>query len=671
MPRGPRRRRGGKRRGPTRATPRVEPTGIIHVNRRGYAFVETAEGEFFVQRERMLGAFDGDLVALRPHGAPEKGHRRSAGVSRVLQRNTPSLVGVYERNGSLGIVRPADPRISHDVFVDAEAFPTAVSGDMVSVRLLVYPSRHESAMGEITEIIGHEGDPDMRVRVLLRRHGIETVFSEAAHEEAAVMTLDVDEALREPDRVDLRDRPILTVDPVDARDFDDAVSCSIDGDGLFHLGVHIADVSEYVTWGSSIDLDARRRATSVYLVDRVVPMLPEELSCGLCSLVPGEDRLAFSVDMVVDPSGELVSCSFRPSVIRSRLRLDYDRVERCLEGDESWPSAQAGSLLTALDALAAIRFSRRIARGGIDLDNPEVKVDLDATGSVTALRLRRRTRATGAIEEAMILANEAVATFLEPLCAHVPYRVHQAPSKDAMAALVPLLVELGYPTAGLLDADPHAVQAVLDRARMRPEKDLVTMRVLRSLRRAVYSPENIGHYGLGSPCYCHFTSPIRRYPDLIVHRMLRAVLLGACDRTGEVRPQALRGLPGAVGGVDGMAGQMAWLCRHSSEMERVAQEAASDSLQTKLCEYMQGFIGEEFSGIVTSVSSAGLFVTLENTVKGLVRIQTLGDEYFVHDPDHQTLVGEDSGIVYRIGQRVQVTLTAVSVDEMTIDLLLV
>lgn len=296
--------------------------------------------------------------------------------------------------------------------------------------------------------------------------------------------------------------------------------------------------------GFLLDLDARRRAASVYLADRVLPMLPENLSNNLCSLKPDEDRLAMTVELLVGRDGTVVEAGFYPSVIRSRFRLDYDSVLDFLEGRGQFPDPGLAQALTLLDGLAQTRFRARVARGGIDFDSSEVKLVLDAQGKVVDILQRHRTRATGAVEEAMILANEAVATYLSTASANMAYRVHAQPSKDAMAALLPLLVELGYPTEGLMRLDPHAIQAVLTMAEQRPEKDLVTMRVLRSMKRAVYSPLNTGHYGLASECYCHFTSPIRRYPDLMVHRLLHGAVAGAFDAKGRcARSRASNRLP--------------------------------------------------------------------------------------------------------------------------------
>ena len=428
-------------------------------------------------------------------------------------------------------------------------------------------------------------------------------------------------------------------------------------------------------WGSSIDLDARRRATSTYLVDRVIPMLPEKLSNELCSLNPEVDRLTMSADMIVDSAGNVVEYELFPSVIRSSSRFNYEQVQEMFDGKLEYPSPGVKEKLEDLKSIARKRFKQRESRGGVDFDTAEPKLILDAEGHVTDIYLRHRTEATGAIEEAMILANETVALFMEGITPNMVYRVHGAPSKDAIVALLPLLQELDYPTEGLLQLQPHAIQAILRVAKDRPEKDLINSRVLRSMKRAIYSNVNIGHFGLASDTYTHFTSPIRRYPDLLVHRLLRAALAGFFDEKGEfssnrAKKSSLYGLE-ALKGIRAMCGDLEWLCRHSSERERAAQDAAFDSVQMKLCEHMENFIGDTFKGFVSSVSSAGLYVTLPNTVKGLIRIETLGNEYFVYDPDRQTLRGEESNTLFHIGTCVEVVLRAVSVRDITIDFALV
>ena len=373
----------------------------------------------------------------------------------------------------------------------------------------------------------------------------------------------------------------------------------------------------------------------------------------------------------LNDSANVISSQMYPSIIRSRARFDYDQVQSFFDGTAEYPDECSKVELCELRDLSKELYDKRMAMGAIDFDSVEPKLIFAEDGSVEDIRLRRRNDATGAIEEAMILANETVARYMENKLAPMVYRVHEAPSLEQMAALMPLLKELGYPTKGLSDLDPHAVQAVLEMAANRPEKSLVMTKVLRSMKRAVYRRENLGHYGLATDAYTHFTSPIRRYPDLIVHRLLRACMAGFFDDAGDYSETCARksGLWGndALKGIASLVSELDWLCEHCSDTERVAAEVEENSVQIKLCEYMERFVGDTFSGIITGVSSAGLYVTLPTTVKGLVRIQTLGQEYFVYDSEYQTLTGENSGIVYAIGAQVEVCLKSVSKCDITID----
>lgn len=638
------------------------------MTRRGYGFVTTPEGDWFIPRSGLNGAMDADLVQVRPTG--HEGGRYRGRIVRVIERATTHLPGTYRDEGDFAVVVPLDPKVTFDLLVSPTGTVRPVNGDVVDVGIISYPSNHAIALGEVLDILGHEGDPHVASAVVVRRHDIETEFSTAALEEAASLVLDVDRALEEGDRLDLRDEFIITIDPIDARDFDDAVSISRLPDGGFSLGVHIADVAEYVPWGSSIDLDARRRSTSTYLVDRVIPMLPEALGNGLCSLNPNEDRLAFTVRMRLDSEGELVSSKMHPSVIRSHARLDYGQALDIIEGRER-ATGELERLLHDLDGFAATRHRRMVSRGGIDFDGVEAKVLLDDEGAVEDIMLKRRTRATAAIEEAMICANETVAGYLERRGAPCAYRVHDTPDIDALVALIPLLDELGYPTDGLSAGDPSVLQRVLEMAAGRPERALVEMKVLRSLKRAQYKEENLGHFGLASDCYCHFTSPIRRYPDLIVHRLLRATLLDAIP-TARRTAHATRG-PSADGGlralegVDDMVDNLPWLCEHSSRMERVAADAAWDSVRMKLIEYLSSSVGTVFPALITGVSRSGLTVELDNTVTGFVPIRRLGDEYYEYDDGHCLLKGTETGKTWRIGRRIDARLEYASVAEMTLE----
>lgn len=748
----------GRSRSKVRRRPRSNPHGVLAVHGGRFGFVRTAEGEYFVPESKMAGAFDGDLVEVAPlparEGGKKKGVRTSdahsgardadrpaARVVRVLDRAHDTVVGRYEVAEPFGVVVPEDARIPYDIFTMRADNPEIEDGALVRVRISAFPSRYEAATGVVEEVLGRaDGGGAVSVEAVIARHKLETAFCDEALSEAAAARLDVPGALADGYR-DLRGRLVFTVDPADARDFDDALSLErvtdgeavagfsmfdgpfpeassrsdspgshetstgsparaetvfvdsspdcppcgtrlvdTSGDGpvvdggcekessadvhltgrrglraaRWRLGVHIADVSHYVPWNSSLDLDARRRATSVYLVDRVIPMLPEALSNGLCSLNPHEARRAMTCDLYLDERAEVVGYSLYPSIIESDARLSYDEAQAALDAADA-EDAPAGAgvpegvaaRLRGLSAIAKRRAARREAAGGLDFDFPEAKVRLDAEGQPVGIALRRKTDATSLVEEAMILANETVAAHLAAAKFPGIFRVHEKPSPDSLAALIPVLQEFPWfrdvSPERLVAGDAHTVQQVLSDAAGRPEAELVSSLVLRAMKRAVYRPACEGHYGLASEVYAHFTSPIRRYPDLVVHRMLRAALTR--------RPQRF----------DQEAAALPWIAEHASDMERVAEKAARESQEIKMVEYMAAFVGQAFSAVVSGVATYGAYVRLENTVEGIVPARELGPEYFALDMVRHTLTGQDSGTAFRLGQRVAVVLEAADV----------
>lgn len=903
----------------TRRAPRSMPRGTLVVHAEGYGFVRTAEGEYFIPSAKLGGAFDGDVVEVAPlSSAASKAHRSSgrdamrtggrpaARVVRVVERAHETLIGRYEVADPFGVVIPEDPRIPYDIFTQRSAAPDIPHGALVRVRISTYPSRNTAATGVVEEVLGEADEPRIGVESIIARHKLETRFSDACLKEADGLRLDVEAALSRG-YADLRDRCVFTIDPVDARDFDDALSLErLDGsddmasagdapaspaDGtaersgktraqtgpraldegvlrtpskalripragllaspggasgdlgstlassagssiemggpsvpvlsgvgwegagvpVWRLGVHIADVSAYVPWGSAIDLDARNRATSAYLVDRVIPMLPERLSNDLCSLRPDEDRLSMTVDLYLDGKSRVNRYEIYPAVIRSKARLTYDAVQEWLDGFDSpgiaarpddadapfatdapavtdasnaadspaatvapaaadapaavapaatnaltasegrspyllrlsgqkraenglemsrtpqkldldaadcpeslkttsyshvdcpkdgkttcssqsdgreegheaagrppsaWESAgrspyaceAAGKLPSACEAapeaprphgagiprqvadrlaplsrIGKLRAKMRRRAGGIDFPSTEAKVRLDADGRPTGVDLRRKTDATSLVEEAMILANEAVAHRLVAADSPALFRVHERPAADGLAGLIPVLEEFDWfariDKTRFALGDPHAVQAVLEASRGRSEGELVGSLLLRAMKRADYRPSCEGHYGLASEAYAHFTSPIRRYPDLVVHHMLKALLFGRSELH------------------DQEASALRWLGLHCSERERDADAAARESQELKLIELMESQVGEAFSGVVSGVAPYGLYVRLDNTAEGLLPVRRLGTEYYSLDAELHRLVGQDSSRTWRLGQRVAVVLT--------------
>ena len=665
----------------TRRVARSRPRGIMQLNPEGYGFVRTSEGEFFVPHVKLGGAFDGDLVEVAPlpansskgrshegFGGGRYGHKRAARVVSVIERAHEVVVGRFEAAEPFGVVVPLDPHIPHDIFTQLSEAPDVEDGAIVRVRIAQFPSRNSAATGHIEEVLEHVDGLDEGVDAVVARHKFETAFSDAALAEARGASIDEVGALASGYR-DLRERFVFTIDPDDARDFDDALSIEqVEGQDrlLWRIGVHIADVSHYVEWGSALDLAARRRGTSVYLVDRVIPMIPEELSCGLCSLAPGEVRRSMTVDLYVNERAQLARYEIYPALICSNARLTYGEALEMLEG-ECEPAASEGGKhaqgqretliqphLRQLSRLASLRHAQRERKGGIDFDRPEARVRLDEAGRPQGVELRRKNAATSLVEEMMIWANEAVAEHLSRAKFPCVYRVHEAPDLEGLAQLVPIFEE--FPWFGKIDpvgfftGSQHALQQAVSASRGRAEGELVSSLVLRSMKRAVYREKNCGHYGLASATYCHFTSPIRRYPDLMVHRMLKAELFGRPER------------------FDQMTTNLGWICEHSSGMEREADDAQRESEDLKLAEYLQRFVGQSFSAIVSGVSQGGLYARLENTAEGFIPVRTLGDDYFSFDAARYTLTGEETGARYRLGQRIAVVLFAVDPRVPQIDL---
>lgn len=750
----------------TRRVARSRPRGIMQLNPEGYGFVRTSEGEFFVPHAKLGGAFDGDLVEVAPlpanaskgrshegFGGGRYGHKPAARVVSVIERAHEVVVGRFEAAEPFGVVVPLDPHIPYDIFTQLSEAPDVEDGAIVRVRIAQFPSRNFAVTGHIEEVLEHVDGLDEGVDAVVARHKFETAFSDAALAEAHGASIDEVGALASGYR-DLRERFVFTIDPDDARDFDDALSIEqVEGQGrlLWRIGVHIADVSHYVGWGSALDLVARRRATSVYLVDRVIPMIPEDLSCGLCSLAPGEVRRSMTVDLYVNERAQLARYEIYPALIRSNARLTYGEALEMLEG-EGQPAASEGGKhapcsdspalensplgcsrraelraehasrphsgiedqpvpveglyrttvpenagrapravphepnvpsgtfaraqdclsteyaphsqgqretslrkrLLQLSRLASLRHAQRERKGGIDFDQPEARVKLDEAGRPQGVELRRKNAATSLVEEMMIWANEVVAEHLSRAKFPCVYRVHEAPDLEGLAQLVPIFEE--FPWFGKIDpvgfftGSQHALQQAVSASRGRAEGELVSSLVLRSMKRAIYREKNCGHYGLASATYCHFTSPIRRYPDLMVHRMLKAELFG--------RPEKF----------DQMTTNLGWICEHSSGMEREADDAQRESEELKLAEYLQRFVGQSFSAIVSGVSQGGLYARLENTAEGFIPVRTLGDDYFSFDAARYTLTGEETCACYRLGQRIAVVLFAVDSRVPQIDL---
>lgn len=657
------------------------------------AEVETAEGVYRLGSRSMREAMPGDRVYVSLHRG--KGGARRAVVEHVIDRAVAAIVGVFEPAGPLGAVRPLDTRIKQDFFVlPADDSPRRLgvgSGDIVSARIVDYPSRTESGVVTLERRIGDANEPSLGIECVMARYGLVDGYPQAAVDEAASLAVDVEGALADPLRRDIRDRFAITIDPVDARDFDDAISVARTVRGGWMLGVHIADVSHYVDWESAIDLEARRRSTSVYLADRVLPMLPERLCNDLCSLRPDEDRLAFTVDIELDAQGRVRTYEPYPSVIRSRVRMDYGAADALLrEGEPDGAALDAAArgraelaveaarangvdlraFLRNADALARVRREIRRKRGSIDFDTPEVHVLLDEAGMPVDIVTRERTAATSLVEEAMLLANECVAEFLADRDLVSAYRVHEDPSPDSLASAAKTLTELGAVegglAAGIMLGDPRAINAAVEDVAGTAFAPQVNALLLRAQQRAVYKSHNEGHYALGARAYCHFTSPIRRYPDLIAHRVLKVAL--AKHELG--KKEALIRAPRLTGkGPQALEAICPRLCRQASDNERAADAAANASQKVKVAQLYASRIGERDTGTVSWISDLGAFVRLDATgAEGLVRMNALGAEWWDFDDVRLTLTGESTGTRVGLGCRVVVEVASVNVLRGHLDL---
>lgn len=680
-----RKRHAAHRRKPTRGQRRPSLTGTVRLTERG-GTVQTAEGTFKLAGRSLREVMAGDTVVVSLHRG-QHGERRAV-VEGVTERAATSIVGTYDVAGPLGVIRPLDTRVQADFFMpptdDSAQRAGVARGDVVQARIVSYPTRVESGVVTIERRIGAADASDVGIRCIMARYDLEDGYPARAEAAASQLALDIEQALADPVRRDMRDRFCCTIDPVDARDFDDAISLERTDDGGYLLGVHIADVSHYVAWDDAVDLEARRRTTSVYLADRVLPMLPEQLSNNLCSLVPDTDRLAMTVDITLDAGGRLRDAVMYPSVIRSRVRLSYDQADALLAGNVALDAAMStpvggaplaeqvvraaaagvdlAAFLACADELAHARMRLRYERGAIDFNTVEVHAVLDDAGMPRELACRQRTAATDLIEEAMLLANECVAAKLAALDLPCAYRVHEPPVPEHLADAAHVLEELGAVShreaGGIAAGSQAAMRAALAAHAHDGYGELVNALLLRAMQRAIYKPANEGHYALGADAYCHFTSPIRRYPDLVVHRVLKLRLarerLGA--RAARERAAALVGR-----GAEALDAVLPQVCRTSSERERMADAAAHASQKIKVAQYYADRVGERVAGTVSWIDSMGVFVRLDEThAEGMVHLRDLGGEWFDLDERALTLTGASTGRRITLGDRVIVEVTRVN-----------
>jgi ribonuclease R len=651
--------------------------GRLQMKARGYGFVLTDDGEadVYIPVGEMGGAMSGDKVMARIEGngnlrgspyasgqgagaSASAGKHREGKIIRVLERSANLLVGRFTRHHDYGFVTPADKRMVQDILVPSGHTADAHDGYVVVVEITSYPTGTRGPEGHIVEVLGHPDEPGIDILTVVRKYNLPEQFPDAVLHAAEQIPLDLtDDDL--VGRRDLRRETIVTIDGEDAKDLDDAVHVKELANGHFELGVHIADVGHYVREGSVIDKEAYRRGTSVYLTDRVIPMLPQRLSNNICSLNPQVDRLTLSCIMEIDESGAVLSHEITPSVIRTTERMTYTHVRNILlDEDESVRERYAALVpdFQRMERVALILRDRRMRRGAVDFNFDEIKVNVDNIGRPTDITTRQRSIAERIIEEFMLVANETVAEHFYWLGAPFVYRVHEDPDMGKMLDLNLFLHNFGYALKGVGNkVHPRALQDVLNEIQGTREARMLSSLMLRSMRQARYSPDNLGHFGLAAEHYTHFTSPIRRYPDLMIHRIIRESLEGPLAGAREEQLRAL----------------VASAALQSSERERVAQDAERECDQLKMVEYMQAHVGEEFDGLISGVTQFGLFIQLQNGVEGLIHVSYLTDDYYALNERQMALVGERTRRVFRLGDPVRVEVASANKETLTIDFQLV
>lgn len=633
--------------------------GTFTGNVRGFGFV-TIEGDpedIFIPEERINGAMHGDVVqvALLP-GKAEAGKRREGAVVKILQRGVIQAVGTFQKSKNFGFVVPDNMKLGQDIFVPAERSMGAVDGHKVVVELTDYGSEKRKPEGKVVEIIGHINDPGTDIMSIVKGYDLPTEFPDKVLKQA----INVGKPVSTADmagRKDIRDWQMVTIDGEDAKDLDDAVSLTKEGEN-YRLGVHIADVTNYVQERSALDVEALKRGTSVYLVDRVIPMLPHHLSNGICSLNAGEDRLALSCIMVIDPKGNVIDHEIAETVVQVDRRMSYTSVRKILKDKDEKEREEYKEfvpMFEEMEKLAAILREKRRKRGSIDFDFPETKIILDKQGRPLEIKPYERNVATRIIEDFMLIANETVAQdfFWQEL--PFVYRTHDTPDPEKIQKLSLFINNFGYSIRiSQEEIHPKELQKLLVKIEDTPEEALISRLTLRSMKQAKYTTENTGHFGLAAQYYCHFTSPIRRYPDLQIHRIIKETLRG---KMNEKR----------ISHYDKILPEVAV---QSSARERRAEEAERETEKLKKVQYMSERIGEEFEGVISSITSWGMYVELPNTVEGMVHVANLQDDYYHYEEAAHEMVGEITGKRYKLGQKLRVVVASTDPLMRTIDFVL-
>lgn len=641
--------------------------GIFHANDRGFGFVtvDPEEPDYFINPTQTLSALNGDEVEVEmiAVGDPTIGKRPEGKITKIIQRNLAQVVGEFKPlegenlpNGIIGSVHLRDKKLSNYRFLVEDTGLHPVAGEIVLADITTYPSPELPGIikGIATKVIGNVNDPGIDILQIVYQHDIPHQFPEDVMQQVAKIPDHVTPE-QKIGRRDLTSEPMVTIDSIESKDLDDAVSVRKLANGNYHLGVHIADVSHYVTPNTPLDREAFERGTSVYLTDRVIPMIPAKLSNGICSLNPQVERLALTCEMQIDPQGEVVSHEIFPSVIKTTERMTYKAINKILESDDQKEKERYHDLVPMFEEMAELHkilLKMRKRRGAIEFEDTEAKIIVDEKGHAIDIQLRERGTSERMVESFMLAANETVAAHYKNL--HVPfiYRIHETPKEEKIKSFFEMLSGLGVEVTGkVTDIKPKMLQKILKKVAGKPEEPMVSVMLLRSMQQAKYSPEPLGHFGLAAKDYTHFTSPIRRYPDLMAHRMIHYYAENGLGEASQAKFQA----------------ELPEVSQYSSQAERRAIDAERDTDAMKKAEYMADHVGEEFDAVVSSVTKFGMFVELPNTVEGLIHISEINDDYYVFVEKQMALVGRKTKQTYRIGQPIRVKLVNVNAEQKEID----